>query len=207
MSRSDEHAWEERYRSRPAMWSRQPNPQLVADAQALPAGRALDAGCGEGADAIWLAQRGWRVDAVDFAATALERGAQRALDAGVSGSIRWMHADLVAEAPEQQAYDLVSAQFLQLPPEPRGAVFDSLAAGVAPGGTLLIVGHHPSDLDTTVHRPPLPEVFYDADELVAGLGAQWQVEVAESRPRDVSDAQGRAVTVHDTVLRARRRTG
>jgi len=205
VSVSDEQAWEERYRSRPAVWSRQPNPQLVTEAAGLAPGQALDAGCGEGADAIWLASQGWQVTAVDFSATALERGAAQAQAAGMADSVRWVRADLTAQAPDEQSYDLVSAQFMQLPPQPRRTLFAALAAAVAPGGTLLIVGQHPSDLATTVHRPPLREVFYTADELTADLDALWDVEVAEMRPRAVTDSEGREVTIHDTVLRARRR--
>ena len=85
----DEQSWEERYRSRTAVWSGQPNPQLVAEAAGLDAGTALDVGSGEGADTIWLASRGWQVTAVDFATTALQRGAAHAeaLGAEVAGRI------------------------------------------------------------------------------------------------------------------------
>jgi methylase of polypeptide subunit release factors len=68
-------AWEERYRSSSAVWSGRPNAQLVEEAGDLPLGSALEVGSGEGADALWLAARGWRVTGVDFSATALERAA------------------------------------------------------------------------------------------------------------------------------------
>jgi SAM-dependent methyltransferase len=207
-STSDAEVWEERYRSQPALWSRRPNPQLVTEAGDLPAGTALDAGSGEGADARWLASRGWQVCAVDFSGTALRRGAAQAQALGddVAQRIRWVEADLTIWTPGAACFDLVSAQFLHFPREPRRAVFATLAAAVAPGGTLLLVGHHPSDLRTTVPRPALPELLYTAEEVVADLpAAEWEVLVAEARPRQASDPDGREVTVHDTVVRACRR--
>ncbi len=204
----DEQSWEERYRSRTAVWSGQPNLQLVAEAAGLDPGTALDVGSGEGADAIWLASRGWRVTAVDFATTALQRAAAHAQAGGaeVAGRIDWVHADLTTWAPPNQQFDLVSAQFMHLPAAGRQELFGRLAAGVAPGGMLLIVSHHPSDLRTTVPRPPMPELFYTAEEAGASLApGRWDILVAEARPRRVSDPEGQEVTIHDAVLRARRR--
>jgi SAM-dependent methyltransferase len=204
----DEQSWEERYRSRTAVWSSQPNPQLVAEAAGLAAGTALDVGSGEGADACWLAARGWQVTAVDFAATALQRAAAQAgtLGAEVAGRISWVHADLTSWVPAEGHFDLVSAQFMQLPATTRQALFTRLAAAVAPGGTLLIVGHHPSDTQTTVPRPPMPELFYTAEETAGSLDpGRWDVLVADARPRLATDPDGQEVTIHDAVLRARKR--
>lgn len=204
----DEQSWEERYRSRAAVWSGRPNPQLAAEAASLTAGAALDVGSGEGADACWLAACGWQVTAVDFAATALQRAAghAQALGADVAGRIRWVHADLTTWAPADGYFDLVSAQFMHLPPAPRQALFARLAAAVAPEGTLLIVGHHPSDMQTTMPRPPMPELFYTAEEVADSLDpGQWEVLVADARPRAATDPEGQEVTIHDAVLRARRR--
>ncbi len=204
----DEQSWEERYRCHAAVWSGRPNPQLVAETTDLTPGAALDAGSGEGADALWLASHGWQVTAVDFSTTALQRGAAHAEARGadVAGRIRWVHADLTTWGPAEGHFDLVSAQFMHLPAAPRHALFDRLAAAVAPGGTLLIVGHHPSDLQTTIPRPPMPDLFATAEEIADSLDpGQWEVLVAEARPRLASDPEGREVTIHDTVLRARKR--
>ncbi len=148
--------WDERYRSQGELWSGEPNPHLVSQASELSGGAALDVGSGEGADAIWLAERGWQVTALDVSTVALRRGAARAAEAGadVARRIDWLHEDVLTWIPEPSSYDLVSAQFMHLPTGPREEVFARLAAAVAPGGTLLIVGHHPSDLQTTVPRPP-----------------------------------------------------
>ena len=205
MTEFDEEFWEERYRAYPAVWSRQPNSQLVAEAADLPPGRALDAGGGEGADAIWLAGRGWQVTAVDFATEALRKAAEHAARAGITDRIEWLHADLTTWSPDDAAYDLVSAQFVHLP---RAAerLFVRLAEAVAPGGTLLVVGHDPSDLHTGAHRAAAPERFFSAGEVAAKLDAtQWKIEVAEARPRLSKQHEGDNLTVHDAVLRARRR--
>ena len=207
MSMFDQEWFEERYRSAPALWSGQPNPQLVAEVAELPPGTALDAGSGEGADAIWLAERGWRVTAVDFSTTALERAAQQAAERGeqVAGLIDWRHADLTAWSPPEAGFDLVSAQYLHLPPEPRSALFARLAAAVAPGGTLLIVGHDFSDVAAGAHRPPMPEMFFTAEELALSLpSGEWQVLVTEARPRPAKVHEGEDITVSDAVLRGRR---
>lgn len=202
----DEKFWDERYRSRSAVWSGDPNVQLVSEVSGLPPGAALDVGCGEGADAIWLAERGWMVTAADISSVALERARAAELSDDVARRIDWLHADLLASAPPPASYDLVSAHFMQLPKAQREVLFRQLAASVKPRGTLLIVGHDPSDLDTTVPRPPIPELFYTAADVAALLEpSDWEIIVEASRARGAVDPTGRTVTIHDAVLRARRR--
>lgn len=199
--------WDERYRSSSRLWSGKPNPHLVTQAAGLEPGTALDAGSGEGADAIWLAERGWRVTGVDISVVALERAAEHAAQAGaaVAGRTTWLHADLTSWDPGHGRYDLVSAHYMHFPQPLRTDLFGRLAGAVAPGGTLLIVAHHPSDLQTTVPRPPMPERFYTADEIAAGLDArEWGIVTSAAEPRSVTDPEGRNVTIHDTVLVARR---
>ena len=208
MSMFDQEWFEERYRSAPALWSGDPNPQLVAEMAELPPGTALDAGSGEGADAIWLAERGWRVTGVDFSTTALARAAEHAATRReeVAGRIDWRQADLTTWAPPEGAFDLVSAQYMHLPPEPRVALFARLAAAVAPGGWLLIVGHDFSDVAAGGHRPPMPEMFFTAEEVAESLTpGEWEVVTIEARPRPAKVHEGQEITVHDAVLRARRR--
>ena len=199
--------WDERYRSARQVWSGQPNPQLVAEVAGRPPGRALDAGCGEGADAIWLARGGWDVVAVDISGVAIRRGEQHARDTDPAAAerIEWLQADLLAQPPEPDSFDLVTAQFMQMPPEPRTRLFTALAAAVRAGGTLLIVGHHPSDLGSGAARPPMPELFYPAEEIAGLLDDSWAVEVSQARPRPASTPEGAEVTVHDAVLVAIRR--
>jgi 2-polyprenyl-3-methyl-5-hydroxy-6-metoxy-1,4-benzoquinol methylase len=204
----DERTWEERYRSSTRVWSGRPNGQLVADAAGLAPGTALDAGCGEGADALWLAEHGWRVTAVDFSTVALARAAEHAAAAGLSDRIEWVHADLRTWSPPG-SYELVSAQFLHIPPEPRRDVFARLAGAVAPGGILLVVGHDVSDLDSGVHRPRAPEMFFTAAEVAADLAPDdWEILAADVRQRAALHHEaGHGTTVADAVLVARRRGG
>ena len=194
----EEPWWNEFYGGRDAAWSGNPNPQLVAEASHLTPGTALDVGCGEGADAIWLAARGWRVTAVDIAGPALERAAVH----GAQVAVQWVRGD-VRDGVPGGPYDLVSAQFFHLPGAPRRALFDRLAAVVAPGGTLLIVGHHPGDM---VHHMPFPDMYYTAEEVAQTLDPDgWSVLAADARPRTTVGPDGRRSTIHDAVLRARRR--
>ena len=194
----DEASWEERYRIAPALWSGRANPQLVAEAADLSPGRALDAGSGEGGDALWLAGRGWRVTAVDFSTVALGRAAAEAERLGVE--VDWVHADLTRWTPPAGAFDLVSAQYFHLPPQDRDPALARLASAVAPGGSLLVVGHVASELHTGS-----PEMFFTAGQVAAALDAAWDVVVCEERPRTASGPAGHELPVADTVLRARRR--
>jgi SAM-dependent methyltransferase len=201
--------WDERYRTKDALWSGNPNPSLVAEAADLAPGRALDAGCGEGADAIWLARRGWRVTGADISAVALDRARGHAEAAGpeIAARIDWQQADLFNWDPGTDEYDLVSAQYMHIPAASRAGTFGRFAAAVRPGGTLLIVGHHPSDIGT-VPRPPFPDLFFTGDEIAALLDpADWDVITNAAPGREAKHPEdGRTVTVHDTVLRARRRS-
>jgi len=203
-----QEAWDERYRSRDALWSGNPNPHLMAEAGEMLPGHALDVGAGEGADAIWLASRGWHVIAVDLSTVAIERASAHAGQAGadIARRIDWVHEDVTCWDPGPGRYDLVSVQYMHLPPGPRQAMVKHLAAAVAPGGCLLMVGHHPSDLQTTVPRPNMPELFFTGDDVAAELDSgQWTIITNAAPGRTVTDPEGNEVTVHDTVLRALRR--
>jgi SAM-dependent methyltransferase len=193
--------WDAMYSSRPKVWSGQPNPQLIAEASALAPGSALDLGCGEGADAIWLAQRGWSVTGVDVSAVALERAAAHAADAGCL--VEWIRQDLADWVPEQE-YDLVSAQFLHSDVMAWQDALRPAATAVRTGGTLLIVGHHPEGLPPG-GRHHSPDKFFTAEQAAYELGIGspgWKVETMDSRERSTKGPDGRQITVADAVLRA-----
>ena len=136
-----EQFWEGHYRKRERVWSGNANPILIEVAESLPSGTALDLGCGEGGDAVWLARLGWQVTAVDVSNTALHRAAAEATTADVETLIDFQKHDLTRSFPEG-SFDLVSAQYLQSPIEfPRDRVLKRSAEAVAPGGLLLIVAH------------------------------------------------------------------
>jgi SAM-dependent methyltransferase len=203
----DQAYWDRRYRERPAIWSGRPNHLLVEEVADLGPGRALDVGCGEGADAVWLASQGWRVTGVDLSGVALERAQAHAVAAGLpADAVEWRRADVLAWQPPPAAFDLVSVQFMQLPPEERLPLWRSLAAAVAAGGSLLIVGHHPSDLDTTVRRPRDPDLYFTGADVISAVGDGWSVATDRTPGREVEDPEGRTVTVRDAVIRLVRRT-
>ena len=194
--------WDERYRSRPALWSGEANPVVVAETTGLPVGRALDVGCGEGGDALWLARQGWSVDGVDVSGVALARAGAHARDLGVEDRTNWWQRDILIWAPESAAYDLVSLPFVHLQSVLRPRVYGAMAGGVKPGGSFLVVAHGPEDLETTMPRPPEPDLFFTAQEIADLLGDDWEVVTCEQRPRPGTDPDGRDVLLHDTVLRA-----
>lgn len=200
--------WDERYASADRIWSGQPNQRLVEQAAGLPPGLALEVGCGEGADAVWLASRGWQVTAVDVSPVALQRAAEHAAQAGpqIAERITWQQADVLAWTPAPARFDLVSAHFVHVPGPPLELLHRRLAAAVRPGGTLLVVGHHPSDLHAGVGRPDLADFMFTAEQVAARLDpAEWHVVVAEAAPREATDLDGQPITIHDAVLRAERR--
>lgn len=188
--------WEDAYSGPDRVWSGKPNVQLVAEASDLTPGTALDAGCGEGADALWLASRGWTVTAVDLAAAAIRRAGQH--DAG---DVEWVEADLLHWQPPRR-YDLVTSQYVHLPERER--YFRMLIDAVAPGGTLLVVGHDPSDPHTAHFADR--GVHFTAFEVEQLLDGSWDVQVAESRAHTASHRHGDDVETIDTVLRALRRS-
>ncbi|MGH3501382.1 MAG: class I SAM-dependent methyltransferase [Nocardioidaceae bacterium] len=208
----DKGYWEERwnqvYRDHADMAHRMgPNPQLVTEAGDLAPGTALDAGCGRGAEATWLASRGWQVTAVDISATALRRAREHAesLGADITNRIDWVAADLTTWTPNGEHFDLVTTHYVHTMTS-RESLLHQLAAAVAPGGTLLVVGHYPSDQPAhDGHASPRPASF-TAEDVTASLNRdRWDIAVAEARTRTATGPNGGEVTMHDSVLRARKR--
>lgn len=194
--------WDERYEGRGQLWSGQPNGALVAEVDALPAGRALDVGSGEGADALWLAERGWQVTALDVSRVALDRASAEAEARGLE--VTWLHSGLV-EAALDAVFDLVTAQYPALLTTDSREAEHALLGAVAPGGTLLVV-HHPAPTPEEAHAHGFdPADYVTPADVAALLGPTWQVEVNESRPRSVASGAGAgAHHTRDLVLRARR---
>ena len=194
--------WDRRYADRQQLWSGRPNGALVAEVADLPPGRALDVGCGEGADAVWLARRGWDVTGLDVSGLALERAAEHARDAGLA--VRWVHAGLVEAALPAGSFDLVSAQYPALLRTPDSAAERALLAAVAPGGVLLLV-HHAGMETQPVHDGDFDPADYVWPSMVAArLDDDWEVELHEVRPRIAPDGGAGAHHADDLVLRARR---
>jgi SAM-dependent methyltransferase len=203
----DAQHWDERYSSQERLFSGNPNGVLVTEAADLTPGRALDIGCGEGADALWLAERGWQVTAVDISQVALERAAAAGAASGadVAGRVVWTQADLTSTPPPGGSFDLVSMQYFPLPVEPDHTALRGLLEAVAPGGTLLFGSHDLADHATYRHSHPDfdPAAYYQPADVARLLGDDWAVQVNESRLRTTPPPEG-THHVHDTVLRARR---
>lgn len=200
--------WDDRYRSAGKVWSGQPNPQLVAQTADLTPGEALEVGSGEGADAIWLARQGWTVTAVDVSTVALRRAADHAAAHGeqVARRITWRHEDMRSWDPGRLRFDLVSAQYMYLPGGELEAMHRRLASAVRPGGTLVVVGHHPDDLHARFGQADRAHPFPTAEQLAALLDpGDWEILVTSAPGRPAADPEGRQVPVRDSVLRAVRR--
>lgn len=187
--------WDERYGSREQLFSGNPNGVLVTEAADLPPGRALDVGCGEGADARWLAAHGWRVTGVDVSQVALDRAA------AFSDGITYVRADLAVDAPPAGPFDLVSAHYVPLERTAGHAALRRLLATVAPGGTLLFVSHDLSELPPAAELELDPHDFYQPGEVAKLLRDGWTVLADETRPRTAAAPPG-AHHTRDTVLRA-----
>lgn len=193
--------WDQRYSEKSALWSGQPNAALVSEIRGLQPGRVLDVGCGEGADAVWLAEQGWEVTALEVSQVALDRAARQAEQTGVS--VNWLHSGLVEAALPPASFDLVSAQYPALLRTREKAAELALLHAVAPGGALLMVHHQlPADGDSGAHSAALRDYVGLAD-VAALLDQNWHLEVYETRPRNVSAGAG-AHHTEDVVLRARR---
>lgn len=166
-------------------------------------GTALDAGCGAGAEAIWLASHGWHVTAADIAPEALARAAERATNSEVSDRVRWIEADLTVWDPGMR-FDLVTTHYAH-PAMPQLAFYDRISAWAAPGGTLLIIGHlHTSGATGHGHHPPA-EASVTLADITAGLDStEWEVVTAEEHLCTVTGPGGQAIPLHDVVLRATR---
>lgn len=197
--------WEERYRSTERVWSGRVNPHLAEVAAGLPVGRALDLGCGEGADALWLAERGWRVVAVDVSATALRRAAEAASARNLLSRIDFERHDLNESFPDG-TFDLVSAQYLHSPARlERDGVLQRAAERVNRGGVLLIVDHGAP--------PPWAEHhdhhFAGIEEVLASLrldAPRWTRLRTEAVEREMVGPNGEVGTMADNVM-VLRRTG
>jgi SAM-dependent methyltransferase len=192
-----ERFWEDHYRQRGRLWSGRANSVLVDVVGDLRPGSALDLGCGEGGDAIWLARQGWRVSAVDVSATALDRAAADAATAGVADRIDFQRHDLGLTFPTG-AFDLVSAQYLHSPIEfPRVHVLQEAASAVTRGGLLLIVDHASVG----------PGLWSDPEETLAPLDLspeEWHTERLEARERAAAGPNGQWGIVTDNVIILRR---
>jgi SAM-dependent methyltransferase len=190
--------WDRRYAEKELVWSAEPNRFLVAEVSGLLPGRALDLACGEGRNALWLAERGWRVTGVDYSRVAIEKGRARAVREHLD--VELVHDDLLEYEPAGGAFELVIVLYLQIPEDERQRVLSKAAEALAPGGTLLVIGHDLSNLTEGTGGPSDPAVLFTPEDVVADL-PHLEIQRAERVFRDVIGADRPAI---DVLVKARR---
>jgi len=199
----DSQQWDERYSGAQFEWSMHPNQFAAAELAGLTPGRALDLAAGEGRNAVWLAERGWSVTAVDFSRVGLEKGRKLGAARGVGDSqVDWVVADLSEYEPAREAFELVLIAYLQVTAALRARVLAGAAAALVPGGTLLVIGHDLANLTEGVGGPQSPDVLYTPEAITAELPG-LRIVRAERVRRTVERDGGQATAV-DTLVRAKR---
>jgi SAM-dependent methyltransferase len=201
----DAATWDARYASRELVWGAEPNRFVAAEFGTLPAGRALDLACGEGRNAVWLASRGWRVVGVDFSATAIDRAGRLAAEAGVADRVELLVRDVVTGPLPEGPFDAVLVGYLQLSATQRRAALRLATRTLAPGGTLLVVGHDATNLRHGVGGPQDPAVLFTPEDVTADLAGMpgLVVEKATRVQRPVDTPKGLRVAI-DALVRIRR---
>ena len=192
--------WDERYSQRELVWTAEPNRFLRAEVEGLAPGRALDVACGEGRNAVWLAGKGWDVTGVDFSPVGIEKARRLAEEYEVE--VTWEVADSTAWQPPSGCFDLLIVFYLHLPPEPLNAALGHAGRALAPGGTLLVVGHALRNLTEGYGGPPTAEGLYSPEEVASMLDG-LVIERSDEVLRSV-EADGATHSAIDTLVRARR---
>ena len=177
--------WNGRYAAQELIWSADANRFVVEEAAGLRPGTALDLAAGEGRNAIWFAEHGWLVRAVDFSSAAIEKGKRFATSRKVHGKVEFREADLRSYEPEAYCYDLVAMIYFQVPQATLVPILKRAAKAVAPGGTFLLVAHDSSNLEHGYGGPQNPQMLYTADEVVVALGGDLRIEKATRVERPV----------------------
>ena len=201
----DREAWNQRYADAELVWSAEANRFLVEAVTALPPGRALALGAGEGRNAIWLAERGCHVTAVDFSDIGLQKARRLAEARGVE--VDWIEANLRGYQPERAAFDLGVLVYIHLPGEERRALVRRAADAVAAGGTLLVLGHDRSNLEEGYGGPQDPTILFSPEDITDDLAGIEELRVVRAdrvmRPVMTDDGERNAI---DALVRAERRS-
>ncbi len=194
----DSSAWDARYAATPDLvWGGEPNRFVVESVEGLTPGSALDLAAGEGRNAAWLAEHGWRVTALDFSPVAVERGRELTARRGVA--VEWRVADVTTYRPVPGSYDLVLISYLHLPAEELAAVLDAARRALRPGGTLVVIGHDRANLTGGTGGPQDPAILLTPETVVDGL-AGLRIRRAETARRPVPTGDGGSVDALDTVV-------
>lgn len=199
----DRHAWDARYREKELLWTAEPNRFLVDVASDLEPGSALDLAGGEGRNAVWLAERGWRVTVLDWSKVALEKGRTLAEARGVAADVAFLETDLLDWEPARASADLVMVIYLQIPSRQREIIWRNAAAAVHDGGRLVVIGHDSINLTEGYGGPQDPAVLYTADDVAAVVGETLTVERSERVDRPVETEDGMQVAIDNVTVGVR----
>lgn len=195
--------WNERYSTKSLIWGAKPNQRLADEVNGLAPGRALDLGAGEGRNALWLAESGWKVEAVELSDVAVEKARQLAIGRGVSDNVEFTVADLRNYKPGRMVYDLVVIMYLHLIwPDIKGILVGA-AKAVAPGGTFLLIGHDLSNIKEGYGGPKDSGILYSAEQASGIVAEELNIDAAERIERLVKTDSGQK-TAYDCLVRAHR---
>lgn len=200
MTRED---WDSRYSKKEFLWTVEPNRSLTQELSNYAPGRALDLAAGEGRNAVWLAEQGWTVKAVDFSAVAIEKARQLAMGRELSSRISFKVADLIWYEPEEHSFDLVTLIYLQIPFAQLAPIIKRAARAVAPGGVFLLVAHDLENLTHGYGGPQHADVLYTAEQVAAALDGELEIVKACRLERPVA-VEGRTETALDCLVLARK---
>lgn len=195
--------WNRRYAAKELVWTANANRFLIAEVANLPPGRALDLAAGEGRNAVWLAEQGWHVCAVDFSGVAIEKGMRLAAGRNLANRIDFEIADLRHYKPELGGFDLVALVYLQVPKVELAPIVAQAASAVAPGGVFLLVAHEPSNLVHGYGGPQDANLLYAVEEVLAALDGKLEIEKAGIVERPVETGSGIKVAF-DCLVRGKR---
>jgi SAM-dependent methyltransferase len=198
----DREDWNRRYAAEEFIWTVNANRFLMEEVANLAPGSALDLAAGEGRNAVWLAEQGWTVHAVDLSDVAVEKGKRLAAARGVSDRIEFRQADLRTYEPEENRFNLVVLVYLQIPQADLVPILIRAAKAVAPGGTFLLVAHDSTNLKHGYGGPQHPALLYTAEQVVAALGNELEIEKAGCVDRPVQTNADIQVA-KDCLVRAR----
>ncbi len=202
---ADRADWNARYAEKPLVWSVGPNQRFAREIASLSAGKALDVACGEGRNAIYLAEQGWDVTAIDFSDVAIDKGRRMAEERGVK--VDWINADVTDASLPRGRFDLVAVLYLHTDSESRREWLRRAVAAVAPGGTFIYIGHDPSNIEYGVGGPQDAQVLPEKEEICVYLEG-FDIEFAGVTRRPVENDPGHSEQLDgvalDTVVRARK---
>jgi 2-polyprenyl-3-methyl-5-hydroxy-6-metoxy-1,4-benzoquinol methylase len=194
----EKEEWDRRYRENDLVWGWAPNELLAREVGDLHPGRSLDMACGEGRNAIWLASIGWKSTGIDFSSEGIKKGMQMANQLGVE--VEWLEADLRKWEPPESAYDLIVSLYVHMMPDEIGRVHRNAVTALAPGGTMIVIGHDLTNLTDGYGGPPSPDVLFTPEQTAKDLDL-LVIEKAERAKRTVKTDEGEKTAI-DTLVRA-----